>query len=208
MLWLYFSSILFNHKPNLWGGKKLLLYHLIYCGICDIWNVTAQDILWYFKTLKGLRTHPSEWTTEETTAASWNGCRMMDDALRPKHHINPSAQYDSHKVAAALSSSPQAQAERQADCEEEDTLVMKRKEPDCCSSRKWSGESRRGKGDHWSKKREKGTFERELSGQQGCWRRNKGIERDLEGAAREDRPMVILWRLRTDTSTHFVTVDS
>lgn len=125
----------------------------------------------------------------------------MDDTLRPKHHINPSAQYDSHKVAAALSSSPQAQAKRQADCEEEDTLVMKRKEPDCCSSRKWSGESRRGKGDHWSKKREIGTLERELSGQQGCWRMNKGIEWDLEGAAREDRPMVILWRLGTDTST-------
>lgn len=64
---------------------------------------------------------------------------------------------------------------------------MKRKEPDCCSSRKWSGESRRGKGDHWSKKRERGTLERELSGQQGCWRMNKGIERDLEGAAREDK---------------------
>lgn len=86
---------------------------------------------------------------------------MMDDALRPKHHINPPAQCDSPKVAAVVSSSPQAQAKRQADCEEEDTLVMKREEPDWCSSRKWSGERRRGRGDHWSKKSDNGTLERE-----------------------------------------------
>lgn len=111
----------------------------------------------YFLLKAGEPTHRER----ESTAASWKWYRMMDDALRPKHHINPPAQCDSPKVAAAVSSSTQAQANRQADCEEEDTLVMKREEPDWCSSRKWSGERRRGRGDHWSKKSDSGTLERE-----------------------------------------------
>lgn len=111
----------------------------------------------YFLLKAGEPTHRER----ESTAASWKWYRMMDDALRPKHHINPPARCDSPKVAAAVSSSTQAQANRQADCEEEDTLVMKREEPDWCSSRKWSGERRRGRGDHWSKKSDSGTLERE-----------------------------------------------
>lgn len=54
---------------------------------------------------------------------------MMDDTLGPKHHINPAAQRDHPKVAAAVSPSPQVQARRQAACEEEDTLVTRREEP-------------------------------------------------------------------------------
>lgn len=42
----------------------------------------------------------------ETTPASWKWYRMMDDALRPKHHINPLAQCDSLKDAAAVSFPP------------------------------------------------------------------------------------------------------
>lgn len=73
---------------------------------------------------------------------------MMDDTLRPKHHINPLAQCDSPKDAAAVSPPPQAQGMRQANCEEEDTLVMKHEKSQTgwCSSRKWSGERRRGRG--------------------------------------------------------------
>lgn len=55
---------------------------------------------------------------------------MMDDTLRPKLHINPVAQCDSPKDAAAVSPPPQAQGKSRADCEEEDTLVMKLEEPD------------------------------------------------------------------------------
>lgn len=49
----------------------------------------------------------------------------MDDARGPKHHINPPAQRDYPKVAAAVSPSPPAQARRdEADGREEDMLVM------------------------------------------------------------------------------------
>lgn len=45
----------------------------------------------------------------------------MDDTLRPKHHINPPAQCDSPKDAAAVSPPPQAQGKKDgADCEEEE----------------------------------------------------------------------------------------
>ena len=72
----------------------------------------------------------------------------MDDTLRPKHHINPPAQCDSPKDAAAVSPPPQAQGMRQANCEEEDTLVMKHEKSQTgwCSSRKWSEERRKGRG--------------------------------------------------------------
>lgn len=91
-----------------------------------------QNLLQYLNigeciAFESKRTHQQGWATEErkTTAASWKWYRMMDDTLRPKHHINPPAQRDSHKVTAAVSLSPQVLARRQADCEEEDTLVMK-----------------------------------------------------------------------------------
>lgn len=48
----------------------------------------------------------------------------MDDVPGPKHHINPAAQRDFPKVAAAVSPSPPARARRdEADGGEEDTLV-------------------------------------------------------------------------------------
>lgn len=48
---------------------------------------------------------------------------MMDDTLRPKHHINPPAQCDSPKDTAAVSPPPQAQGKSWEDCEEDDTPV-------------------------------------------------------------------------------------
>lgn len=48
----------------------------------------------------------------------------MDDVRGPKHHINPPAQRDYPKVAAAVSPSPPARARRdEADGGGEDTLV-------------------------------------------------------------------------------------
>lgn len=46
---------------------------------------------------------------------------MMNDTLRPKHHINPLAQYDSLKDAAAVSPPLYAQGKIRVHGEEEDT---------------------------------------------------------------------------------------
>ncbi len=67
----------------------------------------------------------------------------MDDTLRPKHHINPPAQCDSPKDAAAVSPPPQAQGKRRADCEEEDTPVTKHGEPRLDGVAPGNGEEKR-----------------------------------------------------------------
>lgn len=54
-------------------------------------------------------------------AASRKWYSMMDDMLRPKHHINPQAQCDSPKDAAAVSPQEKAQGIAGPVCEEEDT---------------------------------------------------------------------------------------
>ncbi|KAI9524643.1 hypothetical protein NQZ68_016652 [Dissostichus eleginoides] len=129
---------------------------------------------------------------------------MMDDTLRPKHHINPLAQCDSPKDAAAVSPPPQAQGKRWADCEEEeDTPVMKSGEPDWLEMERT--EDKKGKETIGARRaREEG-----ISESQEVWRaeredrlakgslENEYREREgfTESATRGDRLMAILQTL-------------
>lgn len=75
---------------------------------------------------------------------------MMDDARQPKHHINPPAQRDYPKVAAAVSPSPPARARRdKVDGGEEDTLVM---EPGRAGASASPGNGVERGGEHWSER--------------------------------------------------------
>lgn len=80
-----------------------------------------------------------------------NGAGMMDDARWPKHHINPPAQRDYPKVAAAVSPSLPARASRdEADGgREEDTLVM---EPGRAGASASPGNGVERGGEHWSER--------------------------------------------------------
>lgn len=74
----------------------------------------------------------------------------MDDARRPKHHINPPAQRDYPKVVAAVSPSPPVQAKREeADGGEEDTLAM---EPGRAKASASPGNGVERGGEHWSER--------------------------------------------------------
>lgn len=80
-----------------------------------------------------------------------NSAEMMDDARRPKHHINPPAQHDYPKVAAAVSPSLPAWASRdEADGgRDEDTLVM---EPERAGASASPGNGVERGGEHWSER--------------------------------------------------------
>lgn len=104
----------------------------------------------------------------ETNAASWKWRGMMDDSRGPKHRINPPAQRDYPKVAAAVSPSPPARARRDAaDGGEEDALVM---EPGRAgvSASPGNGVERR-----WALERE---MKERRVGSSARWRMNKGTD--------------------------------
>lgn len=118
----------------------------------------------------------------ETNAAPSKRCGMMDDARRPKHHINPPAQRDYPKVAAAVSPSPPARASRgEADSREEDTLVM---EPERAWARASLGNGVERGGEHWSERWRRDEWAARPAGE--------GIKDLMESAAREDRLMAVL----------------
>lgn len=122
---------------------------------------------------------------------------MMDDMLRPKHHINPQAQCDSPKDAAAVSLQEQAQGKRRVVYEEEDTAVRSRgSRTGWFSFRIWRGEMSGGRTDQRSEKSMRGeALERverlESKGrtdlQQSCWRENTGIKKGFIGRGSRDK---------------------
>lgn len=112
-----------------------------------------------FFPLKAKSAYPQSLASDrrETAAASWKWYRMMDDMLRTKHHINPQAQCDYPKDAAAVSSQEQAQGKRRAVCEEEDTAVrIRESRTGWFSFRIWRGEMSGGRTDQWSEKSMRG----------------------------------------------------
>lgn len=118
----------------------------------------------------------------EINAAPWKRCGMMDDARRSKRHINPPAQRDYPKVAAAVSPSPPVRASRdKADDGEEDTLVI---EPGRAGASASPGNRVKRGGEHWSERWRRDEWAARPAGE--------GIKDLMESAARKDRLMAVL----------------
>lgn len=97
----------------------------------DLWLYVkpTQFILISFQKLKNPPTRMGN-RGKRTAAASWKWYRMMDDMLRPKHHINPPAQCDSPKDAVTVSPPPQAQDKRRVVRKRAGHRNQKHREPD------------------------------------------------------------------------------